>query len=93
MTASSHFGFVINTDDVSPYQSTTLEQSGDAAAGGSPAVKLPSLKIADWKWLQSYYDDAETPESKFVSLAVKKIDSQRRYEGGPCTVVEEYLQM
>ncbi|MCJ1434525.1 hypothetical protein MMC27_003894 [Xylographa pallens] len=91
MTAFFHFGPLMVTDDVSPYQPTPNQRVA-ATDDSTPAVKLPSLKVADWSWLQPYYPDPQTG-SEFAALKVGQIDSRPRYERGPYTAVEGYLQM
>lgn len=91
MTAFFHFGPLMVTDDVASYSppNPTAEATDESTTS---AVKLPSLKVADWSWLQPYYPDAQTG-SEFTPLDVGQIDSRPRYEKGPYTAVEGYLQM
>ncbi|KAF3906785.1 hypothetical protein AA313_de0207401 [Arthrobotrys entomopaga] len=91
MTAFFHFGPLMVTNDVPAQPAPRL--SGDATSEDNTAgVKLPSVKVAEWNWLQPYFSDPTTG-SEFTPLGISQVDSRPRYEKGPYTAIEGYLQM
>lgn len=69
-------------------------------------IGFPALANADWTWLQPYAvavspdtgggspsPDVTIPETKFMGLGLSKVDAKPRYESGPYTAVEGYLQL
>ncbi|KAK6524175.1 hypothetical protein TWF694_005835 [Orbilia ellipsospora] len=92
MTAFFHFGPLMVTNDV-PAQPPPPNLSGDPTPEDKPSgVKLPSVKVAEWNWLQPYFSNP-TAGSEFTPLGVAQVDSRPRYEKGPYTAIEGYLQM
>ncbi|KAI1868587.1 uncharacterized protein JN550_006162 [Neoarthrinium moseri] len=113
MTAFFHFGPLVVTDDVPGYKSDYDLPSDYASKWEQLTVPnftlpLPSLKVADWRWLQGYPPGKPAPEppetsevvaqqddqeEKFMALALGKLDATPRFQPGPYTAVEGYLQM
>ncbi|KAF2217278.1 hypothetical protein CERZMDRAFT_109041 [Cercospora zeae-maydis SCOH1-5] len=64
------------------------------------SIGIPAVEVADWAWLQAYWakedgpNDAVSPgETVYMPLRIEKTDTRPRYEPGPYTAVEGYLQM
>lgn len=110
MTAFFHFGPLMVTGDVPGFDDRYVLPGGNYAADlgrltvPGAALPLPSLKTADWRWLQGYMaqggdgegnseGDDEDPPQKYMALALGKLDATPRYERGPYTAIEGYLQM
>jgi hypothetical protein len=99
MTAFFHFGPLLITDDVPKFDETHRLQrqyfltppDQDQTVKGSP-IPLPSLATADWSWLQPYVDDKGQKE-QYMALSIGKLDTRPKYEKGPYTAVEGFLQM
>ena len=109
MTAFFHFGPLMVTEDVPQFSkaySLPSDYAGrlDELTVPDSAVQLPSLKLADWRWLQGYSfdsagknaegdgDEGET-EASFMALGLGKLDATPRFQPGPYTAIEGYLQM
>ena len=58
-------------------------------------IELPNVGLADWGWLQPYYDykDLGYGNTKYNILDVKNQKVKPTWTGGPATAVEGYLQM
>ncbi|KAB8349756.1 hypothetical protein FH972_023770 [Carpinus fangiana] len=109
MTAFFHFGPLVVTDDVPGFSADhqlppNYAGKLDTLTVPDSAVQLPSLKLADWRWLQGYTDLGESdttgrdgdigdPEEKFMALGLGKLDATPRFQPGPYTAIEGYLQM
>ncbi|KAH0538453.1 hypothetical protein FGG08_004951 [Glutinoglossum americanum] len=89
----SNYGFV------PPAKDQTVEGS---------EVGMPALPVADWCWLQPYWVGGEGEKegdnrgaeeeggkggSAFMALGLGKVDNRPKFEKGPYTALEGYLQM
>lgn len=96
MTAFFHFGPLLVTDDVPQFNKndriTAQNYNTLPTKTLRNQVKLPALNAADWSWLQPYVDENSRPDA-FMALSIGKVDAKVKYEKGPYTVVEGYLQM
>ncbi|THC90265.1 hypothetical protein EYZ11_010273 [Aspergillus tanneri] len=106
MTAFFHLGPTIVTEDVQKYNipgNKTLDsdynlRDHDPTIKDS-AVGMPALQTGDWAWLQPFSNpstgggaqEGNTP--KYMSLGLGKVDSAPKYESGPYTALEGYLQL
>ncbi|KAH8702290.1 hypothetical protein BGW36DRAFT_372532 [Talaromyces proteolyticus] len=111
MTAFFHFGPLVVTDDVAGFDADKqLEYDyklSDERQQMAGTVKLPSLAVAEWSWLQPYPDSANSATSrntnyndgddedteKYMAFSVGKIDPVPTWEKGPLTAIEGFLQM
>jgi hypothetical protein len=100
MTAFFHIGPLIVTKDVPDYD-PKYELTADMSLQGKQEVyteqkiELPT-NIADWNWLQPYMAIAKgeaVPSTTFMPIALGKVDGRPKFEEGPYTAVEGYLQM
>lgn len=114
MAAFFHAGPLLITGDVpafDPRYALPADYSGKLAGLAFPgsALELPSLRLAEWTWLQGYHventeqaggsgeahvgggDDDE--QRKFMALDLGKLDAIPRFQAGPYTAIEGYLQM
>lgn len=108
MTAFFHMGPLIVTRDV-PGFDPSCELRADYSLNGEQRVYdkqtvdvLPT-SVSEWNWLQPYYSDkpeeqtTETPKQgveKTKFMPVKgRMDTRPRFEKGPYTAIEGYLQM
>lgn len=99
MTAFFHFGPLLLTDDVPTYdEDHRLEPDYQLTPPAKDqtvplsAIKIPALSVADWSWLQPYVDEHGDPEA-FMALGLGQLDSKPKFDKGPYTAVEGYLQM
>ena len=53
---------------------------------------VPSVSVADWSWLQPYWDDVGG-KTRYNLLGLTSVDGKIRYEQPPYVAVEGYLQM
>ncbi|KAE8356854.1 hypothetical protein BDV28DRAFT_41567 [Aspergillus coremiiformis] len=105
MTAFFSFGPFVVTDDVPSFDREKELKYDYKLSGGSQDIagvlKLPSLAIADWSWLQPYsvssdavdQDDRNSPEEKYMAFDIGKLDAVPTWEKGPLTAIEGFLQM
>ncbi|KAE8366561.1 hypothetical protein BDV27DRAFT_155836 [Aspergillus caelatus] len=115
MTAFFHFGPLVVADDVPKYiPSKRLKQNYDLTKEGEESetvagnnIKLPSLGVAEWSWLQPYpnpdargntavvspADEDDKAEEVYMALDIGAIDPVPTWEKGPLTAVEGFLQM
>ncbi|KAE8147169.1 hypothetical protein BDV25DRAFT_160969 [Aspergillus avenaceus] len=104
MTAFFHFGPLVVAEDVPAYDaSKRLEYdyklTDDQQTVSGSNIKLPSLAVADWSWLQPYRATEgglrATPEEEeaYMAMDIGKIDPVPTWEKGPLTAVEGFLQM
>ncbi|KAI9929551.1 hypothetical protein MW887_001024 [Aspergillus wentii] len=115
MTAFFHFGPLVVADDVPRYDATKrLKQDYDLTKEGEDSetvpgnnIKLPSLGVAEWSWLQPYPDPEASgdtaqvsraggdskAEEVYMALDIGAIDPVPTWEKGPLTAVEGFLQM
>ncbi|KAF3083866.1 hypothetical protein TWF102_000582 [Orbilia oligospora] len=103
MTAFFHFGAVIIPKNVPDFQEDCelgYQYNLDPAKKDPQKVKdsidLPALDIAEWNWLQPYnYNDPKTKLDRqaFMAVGINRVDSKPKFEKGPYTAVEGYLQM
>jgi hypothetical protein len=100
MTAFFHMGPIIVTEDVQQYYDPKkalspnykLDPPDEDDTVKSSAVGIPSLPIASWAWLHPFVN----PDSKaqeYMALGLGKVDSRPKYEKGPYTAIEGYLQL
>ncbi|KAI0436967.1 hypothetical protein F4803DRAFT_556483 [Xylaria telfairii] len=65
--------------------------------GPGDPVAVPALKMAEWSWLQPYRDGPKANEDigelSYMALPLGVVDSKPRFEKGPYTAIEGYLQM
>ncbi|KAF7590764.1 hypothetical protein BBP40_002379 [Aspergillus hancockii] len=108
MTAFFHMGPIVLTDDVEAYRSgAPLTQdykltppNQDQTVKGS-AVGIPSLKSGSWAWLQPFEEEKERggqeeepkPVSSYRALGLGNVSNQPKYQAGPYTAIEGYLQL
>jgi hypothetical protein len=98
MDAFFHMGPLLVTQDVptAPSKKTT---SSEADNPPTFAVKIPSLTVAKWDWLQPYAKpeaDEKTELEKAIDykvFPVAQVDLKARIEKGPYTAVEGFLQI
>lgn len=116
MTAFFHLGPVLVTDDVQKYwdplktlnQCYRLNPPDKDETVPRSAVKLPSLDVASWSWLQPFVEPssagaktetgsppppAGTEQTGFMALGLAKVDAKPGFEKGPYTALEGYLQL
>lgn len=99
MTAFFHMGPIVVTDDVQPYYDEGKRLTGNYQLSPPEkdqtvprsAVVLPSLQSGNWAWLQPFVDPSDT--EFYNALALGKTDNRPRYQQGPYTAVEGYLQL
>ncbi|RPB06358.1 hypothetical protein P167DRAFT_610131 [Morchella conica CCBAS932] len=98
MTAFFRVGPVLLTGDVPPWtgnESHALAAGYDLAKKGAvvpgAGVGVP-VGVAEWAWLQPYVQGTGGGEG-FLPLGIEKTDGRPRFEGGPYTAVEGYLQL
>ncbi|KAI5836921.1 hypothetical protein DFP73DRAFT_620663 [Morchella snyderi] len=98
MTAFFRVGPVLLTGDVPPWtgnESHALAGGYDLAKKGAvvpgAGVGVP-VGVAEWAWLQPYVQGPGGGEG-YLPLGIEKTDGRPRFEGGPYTAVEEYLQL
>ena len=53
---------------------------------------MPAVSVADWSWLQPYWD-AQEGKTRYNTLGVEKVDGKVRWEQPPYVATEGYLQM
>ncbi|KAF2467761.1 uncharacterized protein BDR25DRAFT_158705, partial [Lindgomyces ingoldianus] len=58
-------------------------------------VPIPTVDLADWAWLQPYISEtAKTADERTcMALGIAKVDERPRFEPGPYTALEGFLQM
>lgn len=98
MTAFFHMGPLVVTQDVPDYDPNYKLKSDyklkDAATVPGSAVAIPAMATADWNWLQPYVVPGEGEDGRvFVPLGLGGTDSRPRFEQGPYTSVEGFLQL
>ncbi|KAF5856161.1 hypothetical protein ETB97_007818 [Aspergillus alliaceus] len=100
MTAFFHLGPIVVTDDVEKYNTKDneplppnykLDPASDPTIKGS-AVGIPALQAGNWAWLQPFLKGSGT-EQEYKALGLGKVDSGPRFEPGPYTALEGYLQL
>ncbi|OCL06350.1 hypothetical protein AOQ84DRAFT_432639 [Glonium stellatum] len=100
MTAFFHIGPLMVTKDVPDYNDdyelkANLSLKGEQKVFADQKIELPT-NIADWNWLQPYMAIAKgdtVPRTTFMPIALGKADGRPKFEDGPYTAVEGYLQM
>jgi hypothetical protein len=98
MTAFFHMGPVVVTQDVPEYKPEYKLKSNynlnEATTVPGSAVATPALPTADWNWLQPYTVETDgQKETVFAPLGLGTTDSRPRFEEGPYTTLEGYLQL
>ncbi|KAK4948585.1 hypothetical protein LTR10_012589 [Elasticomyces elasticus] len=58
----------------------------------SDAVGVPALSVVDWAWLQPFYNTTAPEKPDFNAFELKAIDNTPRWQKGPYTALEGYLQ-
>ncbi|EER25092.1 hypothetical protein D8B26_007692 [Coccidioides posadasii str. Silveira] len=100
MTAFFHMGPTIVSDDVQQYYHPDkalsadyklYPPSSDQTIEGS-AVGIPSLQSGSWAWLQPFIN-ATSDNPEYMALGLGKVDSRPKYQKGPYTAIEGYLQL
>jgi hypothetical protein len=100
ITAFFHMGPILVTEDVQQYwnpkktltQNYKLDPPEDDQTIKDSTVGIPSLPIANWAWLQPFVDPDDNKQ-KYMALGLGKVDSRPKYEKGPYTAIEGYLQL
>lgn len=99
MTAFFHMGPILVPEDVGKNWNPehTLQKDYDLNSDKDPtvpgsAVEMPSLGAATWNWLQPYFDDGRNT-TEYMALGLGKVDERPKFEKGPYTAIEGYLQM
>ncbi|PTB64500.1 hypothetical protein BBK36DRAFT_1179717 [Trichoderma citrinoviride] len=106
MTAFFHFGPLMVEKDVPVYNPERIllpNYDLEKLKEQKIEVKLPSLAVADWSWLQPYLDpestrqssddDEEVTDEVYMALRLGKIDPVPQFAPGPLTALEGFLQM
>ena len=107
MTAFFHLGPLPTTKDVPAFnKDLILKPTTDIKRPGAinnNGIKLPTMGSADWAWLQPYDipdEDGDQVDgggsgrkTVFMPLGLKGTDAKPRFEEGPYTAVEGYLQL
>ncbi|KJK75911.1 hypothetical protein H634G_09276 [Metarhizium anisopliae BRIP 53293] len=99
MTAFFHFGPLLVEDDVPAFCSDwQLKPKYDLEKETVEAtIKLPSLAVAEWSWLQPYPDPeqggGQVADEVYMALQLGKVDPMPEFAAGPLTAVEGFLQM
>lgn len=98
MTAFFHMGPLVVTLDVPEYDSNYKLKSdyklSDAATMPGSGVAVPAMAAADWNWLQPYVAPGEGADGRvFVPLGLGGTDGRPRFEEGPYTTIEGFLQL
>ena len=99
MTAFFHMGPLHVTKDVPAFDSSkVLTADSDLknpAAIVDNAIGLPTMGSADWAWLQPYshLDGGDKEVTSFVPLGIAGAETKPKFEEGPYTTVEGYLQL
>jgi hypothetical protein len=102
MTIFYHMGPLIITKDVPKaidpghiLQQKYNLSGGDVVPGVS--VPIPALSVGAWNWLQPYVtkDDEkpDVPVTRYNPMAIAHIDGRPRFEQGPYTAIEGFLQL
>lgn len=100
MTAFFHLGPMIVTEDVEKYRNEGKPLSSDYRLNDpaldptikGSAVAMPSLQTGNWAWLQPFAKDSAT-DPEYKSLGLGKLDCRPKFERGPYTAIEGYLQL
>jgi hypothetical protein len=99
MTAFFSLGPLIVPANVPAYnaahQLTSAKKLSDDVLYPKSAVPIPTVDLAEWAWLQPYVGDKaeRADERTYMALGVGKVDERPRFEPGPYTAVEGFLQM
>lgn len=98
MTAFFHMGPLVVTQDVPEYDPNYKLKSDyklkDAKTVPGSAVGIPALAAADWDWLQPYVVPGEGEDGRvFTPLGLGGTDTRPKFEQGPYTTVEGFLQL
>ncbi|KAK7417289.1 hypothetical protein QQX98_004723 [Neonectria punicea] len=108
MAAFFHIGLLIVTENVPDFDvkkqlsTDTYNNFDDPSLLVQTApVGIPALQSGDWAWLQPYIDpqrNKKVPKDEldgraFMPLAMRPLDEKPRFEEGPCTALEGYLQL
>ena len=102
MTAFFHIGPLNTTKDVpeltKEVREKVLTQKSDLknpAAIVNDGIGLPAMGSADWAWLQPYSvpGQGDKEETIFVPLGLAGAETKPKFEEGPYTTVEGYLQL
>lgn len=100
MTAFFHLGPIIVTEDVEKYRNQGKPLPSDYRLDNpaldptipNSAVGMPSLQTGNWAWLQPFTEDGKT-DPEYKSLGLGKLDNRPKFERGPYTAIEGYLQL
>jgi hypothetical protein len=100
MDAFFHLGPLLVTQNVPETKDTTTRPAKPGPHDPPPAtVKIPSLTVAKWDWLQPYVRDGADEKTElenaieYDTFAVAPVDVRARIEEGPFTALEGYLQV
>ncbi|THC90019.1 hypothetical protein EYZ11_010521 [Aspergillus tanneri] len=99
MTAFFHFGPLSVTKDVPSFNKhyllTKETRIKDPEAIIPDAISLPKMGAADWTWLQPYSEilDGDREDSCFMPLGIAGAGTKPKFEDGPYTSVEGYMQL
>lgn len=99
MTAFFRLGPLLITSQAQPFNSGNELKSSDVAyldklvppsIEHGKGIPIPALHTADWIWLQPTFTGNET---KHNAVGLERLDNRPRFENGPYTIVDGYLQM
>lgn len=95
MTAFFHIGPLTVTKDVPPFKSNRVLRTDSDIKSPETLVEhgkigLPTMGSADWAWLQPY---SKEETSSFMPLGLAGADTKPKFEQGPYTTVEGFLQL
>ncbi|KAA8903424.1 hypothetical protein FN846DRAFT_55200 [Sphaerosporella brunnea] len=101
MTAFFHMGPLVVTEDVpvydeklAPYKLKSNYNLKESKTVPGSAVAIPALPAADWNWLQPYMAAGEGEDGRvFVPFSLGGTDGRPKFEMGPYTTLEGYLQL
>jgi hypothetical protein len=99
MTAFFHMGPVVVIDNIASEVNTDLILTDDYnldnmdkyMVNGDP-VGIPALSTVDWAWLQPFSNTVTPNTPDFNAFELKAIDNAPRWQKGPYTALEGYLQ-
>ncbi|CAO2658401.1 Nn.00g061240.m01.CDS01 [Neocucurbitaria sp. VM-36] len=99
MTAFFSIGPLVVPANVPAYDAshklTSDKKLSDDVLYPKSVVPIPTVDLADWAWLQPYISDTakKADERTYMALGVGKVDERPRFEPGPYTALEGFLQM
>jgi hypothetical protein len=97
ITAFFHLGPILMPFDAPIYNASRRLASGSRLdnipdADGAPSFSIPSVGIADWAWLQPYFQNADESIA-FNPFSLTAINNEPKLGATPYTAVEGYLYL